>query len=225
MTNRAVPSTDEVLEVSRRLESCYQSPRLGNPTDPISSLVFILLSNRTSPIVAKRVYETLRERLEEWGELLDIDLAALRGMLRPAGFGRKRADNLKTISSTLHKEFGAVTLDPLAEWPTDQAEKFLVQLPGVSTKVAKCVLLYAFDRPVLPVDVHVHRITRRLGWHSHSRPNLAHNSLEALIPKPLRYGVHVNCIAHGRRVCTAESPACENCLLSDLCTYAKEEGG
>lgn len=216
-----VPATEEVVEVCRRLDSCYQSPRLGNPSAPISSLVYILLSNRTSPKVARRVYRSLRERLGEWKRLLDIDEVTLRNVLRPAGLERKRADNLQVIASTLDEKFGAVTLDPLAEWSTDEAEGFLVDLPGVSTKVAKCVLLYAFDRCVLPVDVHVHRITARLGWQSHSRPDQSHATLETLVPEQHRYAFHVNCVAHGRKMCTARSPACEDCVLSDVCAYAR----
>ena len=100
-------------------------------------------------------------------------------------------------------------------------EQYLTSLPGVARKTALCVMLYALDRDVLPVDTHVWRVAQRLGiapaggW-SEGRGR----ALEAAIPRELRGSLHVTMIAHGRRVCRARAPICESCTLADLCPTA-----
>lgn len=103
-----------------------------------------------------------------------------------------------------------------------EAEAFLTSLPGVGPKVAKCVLMYSLDRKVLPVDVHVHRVARRLGFATKKRPDTSQDLIEAEIPSNLRYGFHVNAVAHGRKVCKSE-PLCDRCPLVSICRYANGE--
>lgn len=214
-----IPGPNEVKRVVRALEARYGSPRHGNPLDPLDDLVYILLSNRTGPAVAQQVYERLRRRSGNWGAARRIAMRQLRSLLRPAGLANKRAEHLKGLLRQLERDFGEPTLAPLHNWPDDQVERYLTSLPGVSRKVAKCVMMYTLGRAVLPVDVHVHRVTRRLGWHCHKRADQSHDTLEALVPPAVRYSLHVNCIAHGREVCTAATPKCASCVVSPNCHY------
>jgi len=88
---------------------------------------------------------------------------------------------------------------------------------------AAIVLLFSFNRPVFPVDTHVHRLSRRLGLIGPkvSREK-AHDLLEALLPPDTYYAFHLNLITHGRRVCHARRPRCEGCPLLPLCDYGQE---
>jgi len=104
----------------------------------------------------------------------------------------------------------------------DDAERLLTTLPGVGKKVAKCVLMYSLDRQVLPVDVHTHRVAVRLGLAAKRRPDTSQDLIEAQVPPPLRYGFHVNAIAHGRSVCLPRKPMCEVCVLRQYCPYPKK---
>lgn len=192
------PSTARA--VCLRLQAAYGSPRLGNPRAPLDDLVFIIASNRTGAAAAQQVYKALRQRFPQWEGLATVSGVKLAKILAPVGLANKRARHLIGIAKRLKTDFGHVTLKPLAPLPDIQIENYLISLPGVSEKVAKCVLLYGFDRPVLPVDVHVHRVTRRLGWHNHSRADQSHDTLESIVPKALRYGFHTNAIAHGRAI-------------------------
>lgn len=169
--------------------------------------------------MAKRTYADLRGRYGDWSDLLDEEPGELQAILEPAGLSRKRTEQFMGIARKLADDFGEVTLAPLASWDDDDAESYLCQLPGVSTKVAKCVLLYGFDRQVLPVDAHVHRITRRLGWQAKSRPDQAHEILEDRVPPDVRYSIHVNCVAHGRSICRPNDPNCTECPLNDNCEH------
>jgi endonuclease III len=219
---RKRPTRKQVRAVCQKLEDAYHSPRHGNPYDPLDDLFFILISNRTGETVANRVYAAARTTFGDWTTLQSQPRRVLEGVLRPAGFAKKRSAQFEGIARALTERFGDVTLSPLAQWNDREAEAFLTTLPGVSNKVAKCVLIYAFGRQLLPVDVHVHRVTRRLGWHAHRRADQSHDTLEALVPPELRYGFHVNCIAHGRNVCVAGLPRCHNCVIRRHCRYFRE---
>jgi endonuclease III len=128
---------------------------------------------------------------------------------------------LLAIFSTLRVEFGRATLAPLKAMNDSEAEHFLKGLPGVGKKVAKCVLMYSLNRQVLPVDVHTHRVAVRLGLMAKRRPDTSQDLVEAQIPPDLRYGFHVNAVAHGRAVCLPRKPMCGACVLRKCCPYPR----
>lgn len=213
-----MPTPGSVMAVCERLEEAYRSPRHGNPTDPLDVLIYIIISNRTAPLVARRVYEEARVAFPNWKTVLEREEGALEDVLTPAGLANKRGQYVRALLRQLQADFGQVTLSPLEEMADLEAERYLCGLPGVSRKVAKCVLLYGLGRPVLPVDVHVHRIAKRLGWHRHRRADQSHDTLEAVVPPELRYGFHVNCVALGRELCRPRNPKCVDCPLKSECS-------
>jgi endonuclease III len=119
---------------------------------------------------------------------------------------------------------GSLDLGFLADAPRAEALEFLESLPGVGRKTAACVLLFSFDRPELPVDTHVYRVSTRLGL---LRPRAsfeeAHDALLAATGQAGAdpYELHVNMLRHGRRLCTARAPACPECPLLRLCPYGQ----
>lgn len=119
----------------------------------------------------------------------------------------------------LRQEFGRATLAPLRTMTDGEAEAFLVSLPGVGAKVAKCVLMYSLEREVLPVDVHVHRLATRLGFKTKKRADTSQELIEQAVPPRLRYGFHVNALAHGRAVCRPRTPRCNACVVSAWCQH------
>ena len=95
--------------------------------------------------------------------------------------------------------------------------------PGVGRKTAACVLLFSFDRPELPVDTHVYRVTSRLGLIRPKAPfEEAHDVLRALADPADVYELHVNLLRHGRRICAARIPRSGECPLLSLCPYGRE---
>ena len=215
------PTPRSVAKICALLEEAYGSPRHGNPRRPLDNLVYILLSNRTAPSVARRVYAELKTSVHVWDDLLHLSTRRLRRILVPAGLANKRTKQLKGALDAITATFGKASLTALRKWPEAKAQVYLSQLPGVSTKVAKCVLMYSCGRQVLPVDVHVHRVSQRLGWHSHKRSDQSHETLEAIVPRELRYGFHVNALAHGRVICLPTEPLCGQCVLRTSCAYFK----
>ena len=213
-------SRDQIVRrVCERLEDTYGQPRHGNPEDPLEDLVYVLLSNRTPPNRAKHVYETFRDYFPVWSDVLEADRDEVVDVLRPAGFANRRADQIRSILAQLKEDFGDFQANRLWDKENDELLAYLTTFRGVSDKVARCVMMYALDRDVLPVDVHVHRVAYRLGWTARERPEQAHNELEALLPKHRYYLFHVDCVTHGRTHCTATDPDCEGCPIQRYCQY------
>jgi len=112
-------------------------------------------------------------------------------------------------------------LDFLRRWPTERVWKYLTALRGVGPKTAACVLLFSLRRPVLPVDTHIHRVSRRLGLLGpRTTAEKAHELLAAMVPPDKVYAFHVLMIAHGRQTCHARRPNHTACILRDVCPSA-----
>ena len=200
-----------------RLKDCYGSPFLNNKSDPLDELVFILLSQMTHNVSYERVYDRVKSEITDWQQLLEIPLAKLEGLIVDAGIFRKRAVRLKQIATRIAEDFGRVSLDPLYGYDDERAQNYLVSLPGIGVKSAKCVLMYSLNRQVLPVDTHTFRIAYRLGLVSKNDPAVADCELSDVVAPSLRFDFHVNAIAHGRSTCGAREPKCKNCVLFSLC--------
>jgi endonuclease-3 len=98
----------------------------------------------------------------------------------------------------------------------------LLELPGVGRKTANCTLVYAFDIPALCVDVHMHRITNRLGWVHTKTPDQTERALDKIIPRDLWTGVNRLFLQHGRAICTPGIPRCLVCPIRGFCAYGQE---
>lgn len=197
----------------------YGNPRLGNQSNPLDELVYIILSTRTQGQVCRLTFTKLKAQFPSWADVRNRDRPRIERILRPAGLSRLKATQLLAIFERLRSSFGRATLAPTRRLPNKQAEAFLTSLPGVAAKVAKCVLMYSLGRHVLPVDVHVHRVATRLGLPTKKRPDTSQDLIEGAIPQRLRYGFHVNAVAHGRAVCLPRAPRCEVCCIAKWCDY------
>jgi endonuclease-3 len=129
-------------------------------------------------------------------------------LIKPTGFFRNKTRSLIAMAQALEERFGGEVPRTIEE---------LVTLPGVGRKTANVVLSVDFDVPGLPVDTHVGRLTRRLGLTAETDPVKVERELDALVP-PEEWGkLSLRLILHGRRVCLARRPRCEECVLEDFC--------
>lgn len=216
----AIERARTVRLVCETLEKEYGKPRFGNPQEPVDDLIYVILSNRTSPVVAQRVYASLKGRFVTWDRLLtSSSVSELAKSLQPAGLAVVKSRQIWGALEKIRTDFGSCDIGHLRDQPAEAVENYLVSLPGVSLKVAKCVMMYTLDAEVLPVDSHVHRVTKRLGWNDRKRADQCHEELEALVPSHLRYALHVDCIAHGRSICRSDKPACGRCCVNRHCAY------
>lgn len=208
-------------ELARILEDRYGRwpDESGGPV--IDQLVWFLLSTRTTVENCEAAYAALRGTFPDWDALAEAPEESLYTPLRPAGLYRSRARNLKATLDALRKKFGSATLEPLRTWQDEDCESFLLSLPGVGLKVARCVLSFGLARPFFAVDAHIWRVSRRLGWHAlpGDAPTVAGAAaVQALIPRDVDgLSLHVNLIRLGREFCPAGEPRCAECPLRGLC--------
>lgn len=203
-------------KVCRYLAETYPTTRLQNPRQPLDDLVFIILSNRTTPTLSQTAFARLKSA-GPWTRIREMSPAQIARLIKRAGLSTKKAKWIHAILGQLAAAFGRPTLHPLRSMKPAAQLTFLCRLPGVSVKVAKCVMMYTLDAKVLPVDVHVHRLATRLGWVTVRRADARAATLEPLIAPAARFRFHVNAIQHGRSVCTSSNPRCTECCLASIC--------
>jgi len=197
-------------------------PEEGGPI--LDQLVWFLLSTRTTVENCDAAYGALRRGCPSWELVAEAEPEYLGGLLRPAGLFRARAKNLQAALGLITQRFGSPSLEALRSWSDEDCEAFLLSLPGVGLKVARCVLSFGLARDYFAVDAHIWRVTRRLGWHDFpgEAPSKAGaDALQDLVRG--RSGLvsfHVNVIRLGREFCPAGEPRCAACPLSALCATA-----
>lgn len=214
----AMPTSVPHIElVSSVLQDAYGTPSLGNVDEVFGELIYALLSTKSAPLNYQSAFDTLRSTYPQWADLAQVDPSRIEPIVRCCGLFRRKARAIVRIAHRVFVEDGYDDLEHLREWSTEDALAYLTSLPEVGIKVAKCVCLYALHRDVFPVDAHNLRILRRLGLvDSICDARADAFEIEAVVPDPIRYRLHVNLIAHGRAVCRA-TPLCSHCALAQLC--------
>lgn len=208
--------------VRDRLREYYGRPRNLPHGAPLDELVLTILSQNTTDRNRDVAYLRLRERFASWEQVRAAPVGEVEEAIRPGGISKVKSRRIKQILDLIEQEQGGLGLDWLEQASRERAFAFLERLPGVGRKTAACVLLFAYDRPELPVDTHVYRTSSRLGL---IRPRAsfeeAHDVLRQLTDPTDVYELHVNLIRHGRRLCRAQRPLCPQCPLRRLCPYGR----
>ncbi|HET8946885.1 MAG TPA: endonuclease III [Candidatus Polarisedimenticolia bacterium] len=216
------PATRRVRRGLDALEARYGRPRLHRRLDPLSELVLTILSQHTSDTNRDRAFADLRARFGTWEEVADAPRPAIERAIRKGGLARTKSAVIRDVLRHVRAERGVMSLDHLKEQPMEEGRRWLLGLRGVGAKTAACVLLFSCGQPAFPVDTHVHRIARRLGWiPERASAEEAHLLLEAAIPPRRRLAAHVNFITLGRELCRARRPACPECPLRRHCRHAQ----
>lgn len=209
------PSVALVLD---RLRAQYGSPRPRPVESALAELVGTILSQNTSDTNTARAFAGLWARFGAWEAILAAPVAAIADAIRSGGLAEIKAPRIKGVLAAIQAEHGALDLEFLRTWSVDDARRYLTSLNGVGPKTAACVLLFALQMPAMPVDTHVHRVSRRLGLIGpRVSAEAAHQILEAAVPGRLMFDAHMLLIQHGRTICKAQRPRCGACPLADSC--------
>ncbi|MFQ5678186.1 MAG: endonuclease III domain-containing protein [Gemmatimonadota bacterium] len=204
-------------EIERRL-TVRHGPASKPRLDPLEELILTILSQNTTDRNRDRAWHALRAEFPSWETVLRAPRARLEATIRAAGLASRKARAIQRALRRLADEVGAPSLDHLAEMEDEEALGYLTGFSGVGLKTAACVLCFSLGRALLPVDTHVHRVTRRLGLISaDASRDAAYRSLNRTVPPEVRFSLHVQLIRHGRTICTAARPACRRCALEELC--------
>jgi endonuclease III len=179
---------------------------------PFQLLVATILSAQTTDERVNMVTPALFERYPTPADLAAANPEEVETLIQSTGFFRNKARSLIGMATVLEERFGG-------EVPT--ALEDLVLLPGVGRKTANVVRSVGFDLPGLPVDTHVGRLSRLLGLTTETDPVKAEFALNAMVAPDERGKLSLRLILHGRRVCIARRPRCEDCVLNDFCPSSR----
>lgn len=225
----AAAAAPTIARIDELLEVRYRSADLGNLDDPLAETVYILLSQQTREAVYRPTFSKLRHRYARWLDVAAAPEAELARILEPCGFHRQRAAKIKKLLAAVDaanrerragpyaRRTNDLTLDFLHAMTDRAAERFLVSLPGIGPKSARCVLAYALERPAFAVDTHVHRIFSRLDLVKSKGRKADHDPFQDAVPLRIRKRLHVNLVHHGRAVCQNQTPRCGDCVLVSFC--------
>jgi endonuclease III len=215
---RSVPAKLTPALVLSRLREAYGSPARRHSDGPLAELVQTILSQNTSDVNTEQAYASLWARFGSWEAIRAAPVPAIADAIRSGGLAQVKAPRIKAVLESIERDRGELSLDFLASLPLEEARSYLTSLGGVGPKTAACVLLFALGMPALPVDTHVHRVSRRLGLLGPTvNAEAAHLLLEAAIQPSEMYDAHMLLIRHGRVTCKALRPRCDACSLNDVC--------
>jgi endonuclease III len=186
----------------------------------MDELISCILSQSTSDVNRDRGFAALQERYPNWQAVVDAPTEELADTIRPAGLANQKAPRIQKVLRTIYDEREAYDIDFLIDMPIDEARDWLTRLDGIGPKTAAIVLCFAYGRPAFPVDTHVHRVSKRIGFlPEKANAEKAHPIMEAIVPPEDYYAFHIYLIRHGRTICKARQPLCEQCPLTAHCDY------
>ena len=213
------PAPRRVRAIRDRLREIYGRPVNEPHGDPVAELVRTILSQNTNDRNRDVAYERLRERFPTWEEVRDAPLE--RG---DRGDPARRAGEHEGARGSRRCCASSATASPTstgsATPPARRRSTYLTALPGVGRKTAACVMIFAFDRPEIPVDTHVYRVGGRLGlFRERASFEEAHDEMLAIIDPADAYELHINLIRHGRARLPARARAATSASLRRMCPY------
>jgi endonuclease-3 len=214
---------DKYGPIYAALVDAYGEPTWRQSLPPVDELISTILSQNTNDTNRDVAFERLCERFDSWEDVRDAETAQLVDAIRPAGLANQKAPRIQQALRDITEKAGEISLDFLQDMSVDDAKSWLTSLHGVGPKTAAIVLLFGMGRPAFPVDTHVHRVAGRLGLiPSDMSAEKAHDLLEEIVPPDQYYAFHLNLIKHGREICIARNPHCDECFLQEWCDYYQE---
>jgi endonuclease-3 len=185
---------------------------------PFETLIVTIISQNTADRNTARAFERLSKRFAIKPEALaKAETSQIEEALRVGGLYRNKAKTIKQVSTIILEQFHG-SVQPILSLPFEEARKALMALPGIGPKTADVVLLFSAKQPTIPVDTHVNRVAKRLGFApANGDYDAVRMSLQSLYNPRDYLAVHLLLIAHGRRYCKARRPLCEQCPVNMHC--------
>ena len=178
----------------------------------VELLISVMLSAQTTDVMVNRVTATLFDKYREPADYLAVGLAELEQDIKPTGTYRQKARNLQAAMAMLLEEHDGIVPGSIEE---------LIRLPGVGRKTANVVVAERGEPQGIVVDTHVRRLSQRLGLTRNDDPVVIERDLQRVVPRADWGRLPHLFIWHGRRICDARRPRCEECVLSELCPASR----
>ena len=217
--------TEKAGIVYRRLVELYGELERIPRREPMHELISTLLSHRTTEAQEARAYDAMMKKFGSYDAIRVAPPGDVAASIEGVNWPEVKASNIQKVLNRIQQERGELSIAFLDELSTDDAMKWLLDLPGVGLKTATLVLLFCFGKAVLPVDTHLHRVSGRLGLIGPKvSAEKAHAELLALLPADghVLYNFHIAMLRHGQKICVWKNPRCAKCPLTDVCDYFQE---
>lgn len=202
---------DYVNKILDDLESLYPNAKAQlNFTNAFELLIATILSAQCTDVRVNKVTDVLFKKFNTPKAIVDLGVDGLSKYIKSCGLYKNKSKNIIATCNVLYNDFDSQVPDNL---------KDLMSLPGVGRKTADVVLSNAFGIPAIAVDTHVFRVTNRIGIVNEKDVLSTEMSLMKVIPKQRWSKSHHLFIWHGRNLCKARNPKCEECILNDRCAF------
>jgi len=205
--------------ILKRLKENFPTPKItGRPRSPFQTLILTILSQNTNDKNSRKAFQNLSRSFPVTPKsLASADEQDIGRAIRVAGLYRNKSKTIKHLAEVVLSKFNG-SLKPVLEMPLDQARETLLSLRGVGPKTADVFLLFCGNKPTIPVDTHVFRVSKRLGLsHKDADYDGVRRSLQEIYPPNEYLALHLLLISLGRTFCKSRKPMCESCPLLDLC--------
>jgi len=206
---------EETIKVIKILNKLYPDVKSGlNFSNPFELLISTILSAQCTDKRVNIITEKLFKKYKKPVDFLELSNEELQELIRECGLYRNKSKNILKTCEILHNKYNDMVPDNMDD---------LMNLPGVGRKTANVVLSNAFSKQAIAVDTHVYRVSNRIGIADSKDVLTTEKQLMESIPKDLWSLSHHLLIYHGRNICTARKPKCENCPLNNMCNYYKNK--
>lgn len=204
-----MPNYEKVFSI---LEKDHQKTMLEQFShySKFQMLIATMLSARTKDSTTIPIVIKMFKKWKLPKDFIKVNLSNLEKELYGIGFYKVKAKNIKKLSEMIISDFNGKVPNTL---------EGMIQLPGVGRKTANCMLNYAFEKEAVAVDIHVHRISNRLGWVNTKNESDTEQKLIKILPKKLWNKVNMLLVDHGQRVCFPIKPNCKECKIIKYCNF------
>ena len=219
--------TPDVTDILEQLYAHYGQPSYEGPDDVLGVLVRTILSQQTTRANCRRAFAQLVDTYRgDWGRIRRAPQDEVVAAIEVAGLAGQKSSRIQNLLERIWDERGAYSLEFLRERSVDEARAYLTQFKGVGPKTAAFTLMYAAGMAAFPMDTHILRICRRLGWIDESTSSQeAHRLMEERIPADQHYTAHMVLVRHGRQICHARRPDCQACPIAGDCPTGRARSG
>ena len=208
----------KVERVTFLLEKRYGLPRQERRHSLLDILIQTLLSQNTNDRNRDLAFQRLKVRFPKWEEVFRARTQSIVSAIRPGGLANQKARRIREILQWIKGSEGELSLASLKKMSNEEIEKTLGSLKGIGPKTVHCLLLFGLGREAFPVDTHVLRVGKRLGFIPREmNAEKAHPWMAPLVPKKKSLSLHLNLIRFGRSLCRGKNPKCDICFLSRDC--------
>ena len=196
-------------KIIERIKSLYPEPTVElNFSNPFELLVALILSARCTDKRTNIITKELFKRYPTPKDMAEAPVEEIDKIISSCSMHNTKSKNLKALSEILTKDFNG-------EVPKNLED--LTKLPGVGRKTANILLSMAYGIPAIGVDTHVKRLAYRLGISNSDKSEVIEEDIKKIVPKEDWVVFYTGLILHGRRVCKAKKPNCDECPLNDIC--------